>query len=368
MFMHTTDGSNIEILGRCNACFKAKKSTKYCRITRKHQGEKAAPCSSCFEQGFPVSLCRLTHNHCGPGVHWLTATVNEKRENLPQCCFELQCVTFTTSETNIAIDPTATLAYLGPQTPQDYAHGFFTQYSIDKWKEWQKSFGLQTGTVLKLCTGSNSNKETNSGVLKRGSQVIPYTVSWRQQYTCFRGGRSRYKPNKEGKKPRNAPGSRLTKCTATLNVRLLKLECGEQLLAVTFPLPSAHSGHSLKSLADLHSYKPLPEIITRVESLVCNSHLSQISLMLALKEWVNKELIPDHLNQGQLMNKPSEYDRRYYPTVQDLRNMTKSVINKVRNNMFDQDALENFLKHESEQHQGFRYFLRKYKTTKDEMQ
>ena len=71
--------------------------------------------------------------------------------------------------------------------------------------------------------------------------------------------------------------------------------------------------------------------------------------MLALKEWVNQELIPEHLCQGLLSNRPSEYDRRYFPTMEDLRNIKKRVINKIRNNMFDQDALENFLKQEREQ-------------------
>lgn len=136
--------------------------------------------------------------------------------------------------------------------------------------------------------------------------------------------------------------SRLTGCTATLNVQLLNLDSREKVLHVTLPLPSAHSGHSLQSLADLHSYKPLPEITEKVEQLVCTSHLNQINLLLALKEWVDKELISNHLKTGQLTTKPSEHDRRYYPTTQDLRNMTKFAINKVRNKMFDHDALEFF--------------------------
>ena len=87
--------------------------------------------------------------------------------------------------------------------------------------------------------------------------------------------------------------------------------------------------------------------------------------MLALKEWVNQELIPQHMRQGLLLNRPSEYDRRYFPTVEDSRNMKKRVINKIRNNVFDQDALENFLHQEREQNKGFKYFLRKYETAKD---
>ena len=127
----------------------------------------------------------------------------------------------------VRITTTSNLVHFGPQSPQDYGHGFFTPYSKDKWNEWLKGFELQTGTVLKLCTGNNTNKDINSGVLRKGSQFIPFTVSWRQQYTCFRGGKPHYdKSKKESKKPRNAPGSRLTGCTATLNVRLLKLQQG----------------------------------------------------------------------------------------------------------------------------------------------
>ena len=77
----------------------------------------------------------------------------------------------------------------------------------------------------------------------------------------------------------------------SLNARLLKLECGE----LAFPLPSTHNGHVLKSTVDMHSYKPMPEVIARVQSLVSDSYLSQIILKLSLKKWVTKELIPEHI-------------------------------------------------------------------------
>ena len=66
---------------------------------------------------------------------------------------------------------------------------------------------------------------------------------------------------------RNVLGSRLSGFIATLNARLLTLECGE-LLHITIPLSSAHSGHVLKSTADMHSYQPLPEVIERIEVLL----------------------------------------------------------------------------------------------------
>ena len=54
--------------------------------------------------------------------------------------------------------------------------------------------------------------------------------------------------------------------------------------------------------------------------------------MLALKEWVNHELISEHMRPGFLSNRPSKYDWRYYPK--------KWVISNICNNMFDQDALD----------------------------
>ena len=78
--------------------------------------------------------------------------------------------------------------------------------------------------------------------------------------------------------------------------------------------------------------------------------------MLALQKWVNHELIPELLHQGLLLNRLSEYDRRYFPTVKDLRN-SESLRRYVT--MFDQDS---FLNQERE---GLKCFLRKYEASKD---
>ena len=232
------------------------------------------------------------------------------------------------------LTPLPVLLILGPNAHKIMRMGFWQ--SMTKWNGVNGGEVLNTKRVLywNCVLENNSNKEASSGVLKMGAQVEQYTVGWRQQYTCFRGGQPRYKESDGTKKTRNAPGSRLSGCTVTLNARLLKLE-REELLHISFPLPSAHTGHSIKSLADIHSYKPLPEVTGRVESLVSNSYFSQVSLKLSLKEWVNKELIPQHIKQGILENKSSEYDRHYYPTTQDLRNITKSAVNRIRNNMLD---------------------------------
>ena len=49
--------------------------------------------------------------------------------------------------------------------------------------------------------------------------------------------------------------------------------------------------------------------------------------------------------------------------VEDVRNMSRKVIKNIRNNMFDQDALENLLHHESKENKGFMLYLRNYTTS-----
>ena len=283
----------------------------------------------------------------------------EEQEKVPQCYHSLHSISFTTYEINVLVDPTATIAHLGPQCPQDYGLGFLVNYTNKKWDEWRKSFEHQSGSVLKLCTRANTNKETNNGVMRIETIVYQYTVGDNTIHV-FEEDNLGTKHLMSTKKKRNAPGSRLSGCQAMLNARLLKTECGE-MLHITFPLPTAHSGHLLKSLAGMHSYKPLPEVVSRVESLVTNSYLSQVSLKLSPSEWVKKELIPQHIKQGIIEDIPSTYDRHYHPSVQDLRSITKSVINNIRKNMFDQDALDDFLQNECQNNQEFQYFVRKYK-------
>ena len=178
------------------------------------------------------------------------------------------------------------------------------------------------------------NKETNTGVLEMNGKHQAYKVTWQKQYMCHRGGKARYKKggDKENIKPCNAPGTRLTECKATINTRLLTLASGDQILHVSFPLSSVHTGHTLCSIADLHSFKPLPEIVSRVGSLVTHSHLNQISYVGS--EGVGKSRT-------------------------DSLSSSTGCTHK-QNNMLDQDALETLLKREQKQSSCFLYYLRKY--------
>ena len=124
-------------------------------------------------------------------------------------------------------------------------------YTEEKWKDWLQHFSLQTNTDYKACTGRNDNKESDKGVLNVDGKGQVYNITWRINFMCSRGGKPRYKPNKssdETKSVRDAPGSRLMECKATINVRLLKLDSREFVLQVCLPMSSAHSNHSPVSL------------------------------------------------------------------------------------------------------------------------
>ena len=81
-------------------------------------------------------------------------------------------------------------------------------------------------------------------------------------------------------------------CAAALYIRLLKTDSGLEILHITFSLISAHTTHSPHSLADLQSHRPLKKIQAKVESLITHCHLNQISLMLALNDWIDHDLVP----------------------------------------------------------------------------
>ena len=43
-----------------------------------------------------------------------------------------------------------------------------------------KSFGMQTGTEYKVCTGKNVNKESKTGVLEMNGKHQAYKVIWQK--------------------------------------------------------------------------------------------------------------------------------------------------------------------------------------------
>ena len=103
--------------------------------------------------------------------------------------------------------------------------------------------------------------------------------------------------------------------------------------------------HDPQNIFDQISHEPLPEIEENVNSLLVGGDcLTQMALILAIRDWVKKELIPRHLPEGVIMKPPSDYNRAYFPTREDIRFMACTAKIKERDFPLDQDAVEIFLK------------------------
>ncbi len=125
-------------------------------------------------------------------------------------------------------------------------------------------------------------------------------------------------------KKRNRPtlGTRRFGCTASVQTKLLNITKDIQILEIQIQMMSAHlSAHNPSSVTDQLVMKPLPELEAKVNELVQESFLNQRSLKLSLKTWVDKELIPKHLTDGVITQRPTMYNRAYYPNTEDIRVM-----------------------------------------------
>ena len=88
---------------------------------------------------------------------------------------------------------------------------------------------------------------------------------------------------------------------------------------------------------------PYPETEEKLYSLVQGACLPQVTLTVAVQDWVKKELIPRHLKEGQITEAPSEYSRAYFPTKDGIRSMAWKAIVQQKSSLLDQDAVENYL-------------------------
>jgi len=132
---------------------------------------------------------------------------------------------------------------------------------------------------------------------------------------------------------------------------------GIQVLEIQAPMISAHPpAHNPSSVTDQLTMNPLPEIEEKVVELVQESFLNQRALRLSLKTWVERELVPKHLNTGVKASKPSDYNRPYYPTAEDVRVMVKKAITRECNSLFDQEAVLQLLQDEQARN-GLKYSI-----------
>ena len=90
---------------------------------------------------------------------------------------------YNCSERTIPVE-LCSLPYTQNQTPQDCTTGFFYPYTSEKWEAWLKKFSLRTNTSYKVCTGTNINKASGTGVLNNGGKRQAYKIIWQQSYQC----------------------------------------------------------------------------------------------------------------------------------------------------------------------------------------
>ena len=159
------------------------------------------------------------------------------------------------------------------------------------------------------------------------------------------------------KKSRASIGSRRLGCPACIHIRHLIVSNRMEILEIKVPLLCAHlSSHTPSSIEDQLTMKPLTEIEQKVTDLVQECFLNQRALRMLLNSWVEKDLIPAHIESGVLIEPPSQFNRAYYPTKADIRVMITKVMTKQRNGLFDQDAVMELLQSTA----GIKHYFRRY--------
>ena len=296
--------TDTHILGRCISCYKNKRGAEYCWLVQQHKAVRATACCECEQNGNSVTKCRQELHHDGENAFYMNKVTSTGSE-LPQCCLELQglqmkCYSSRPGEMN-----------------EPYVTGYMVPYSDRNWEDWFQRFTLQTGCEYTIRSGKQSNTQSReTGMMETEGKLFTYTSAWSHAYSCLRGGTGRFKSLYLGKKNRSSLRTRRFGCKANLQVRLLNVSNGVQVLEIQIPMMSAHlPAHNPSSVTDQLTMKPLPQIEEKIAELVQESFLNQRALRLSLKTWVEKELIPKHLNV--ITSKPSDYNRAYYPTAHE---------------------------------------------------
>ena len=316
-------GEDIAVLGRCISCFAGKRSANYCRIVKEHLDDRASVCVECKRKGATVTCCRQELRHKEENAAKLCPCIASN--DTPPCCMEL-------------LSPKVEYYSLGEskgQPTNQSVIGYIIPYTEESWKSWMKQFTLQSGCEFTIRTGLQENqKSRESGVLRYQKSLHTYTSVWTRTYACLRGGKARFKPLKLSKKNRRSVGTRRVGCEAAIHLRLLRIARGMEILEVKVPMGTAHS-HDLSSVADQICLKPLQQLEAKVSELVRDSLLNQRALRMALKTYVDNELIPMHVETGVIDKQPSLYNRAYYPNAEDIRVMVKkqSLQSEIHNSI-----------------------------------
>ena len=324
---------------------------------------RTQPCQS-------VTQCRQVLGHQGSNALTTEMLLHpncSEEENVQRCIsygFTPCCVELVSFST-VRVHPDASTVTTSSckEGSDQYGLGYLIPFTKEWWEKWRRKYSLQSGIDYKIETGKQANTKEEHGVAYCEGNELLYQIKSTQLYNCNRGGRRRLKPEVHNcARRRNAAGSKKLGCQATMRTKLLQMSSGEKVLEVQIPNLKAHlSTHDPNSIVDELTHEPLPEIEEKVHSLVQGAYLTQMALILAVRDWVKKELIPQHLREGLITEPPSEYNRAFFPTKEDIRCMARRAIVQQRSSLLDQDAVENYLM-EVKKHQEIDFYLHKYKS------
>ena len=305
--------TSIKLLGRCLECVVGKRSVKHCRIQKAHTQPKVSPCLKCYNQGYSTSKCRQELHHLDSNgiitlpVYSITPDKSiQSIVSLPQSCQELD-------SWNISVSVDTDVSSL---SNVKYATGYLLEYSEAKFESWYNRYCRQTNTRYSIPTGKQGNTKLEHGTLYINGDYKGYMVKWSKSYKCFRAGKGRLKQEiNDSLKRRNAPGSHCCACPAVIRTRLLILD-NNKILEIQVPLSSAHENHTPTSIPDQLCNRPLPEIESKIESLINDVRLTPVSLKLAIQDWVKMNLF-HNISMKEYLN--SHPNHSIVPTFQLIK-------------------------------------------------
>ena len=135
----------------------------YCRLLKGHTEQKASCCLDCLIN-YSLQNCMWSAEN---------SSCEDQTKQYPNCASHLSSLKIHSAEH-------CGIGYLDP-------------YTEESWNSWLTTYCIQGGIDFKLCTGKNNNTDSNVGVLSRNGVLHKYTVEWRHMYSCFHGGKPRYK-------------------------------------------------------------------------------------------------------------------------------------------------------------------------------
>ena len=138
---------------------------------------------------------------------------------------------------------------------------------------------------VKTQFAQESSATHSQGRQEMEGKIFTYTSAWSHAYSCLRGGTGQFKSPCLGKKNRSSLGTGRLGCKANLQVWLLNVSNGVQVLEIQIPMMSARlPAHNPSSVTDQLTMKPLWRHQSEAIAQERNSLFDQEAVLQLLKE------------------------------------------------------------------------------------